>query len=80
MEVRNVNTFSGMAKLTFKFYSVAKGGEETFLNMAEQDVKPDWMYAWLPHIFEAAGKYNVKVFDDKGDMICDKSLEFFNGK
>jgi len=80
MEVRDVNTFSGIAKLTFKFYSVAKGGEETYLNMTEQDVKPDWMFAWLPHIFDAAGKYNVKVFNDKGDVICDKSLEFFNGK
>jgi hypothetical protein len=80
MEVRDVNTFSGTSKISFKFYSIAKGGEETYLSTTDQDVKSDWMLAWVPHIFTAPGKYNVKVFDDKGEMICDKSLEFFNGK
>lgn len=80
MEVHDAGTFSGTAKLTFKFYSVSKEGKEKYLNMVDQQVKPDWLYAWVPHIFDAPGKYNVKVFDDKGEMLCDKSLEVFNGK
>jgi len=80
MEVHDPRTFAGIPKITFKFYSVAKNGDEKYLNMFEQEVQADWMLAWIPRIFDAPGKYNVKVFDDKGEMMCDRSLEFFNGK
>ena len=80
MEVKDVNTFAGTNKITFKFYSIAKNGDEKYLSMTDQEVKDNWMFAWLPHVFDAAGKYNVKVYNDKDLMICSKTLEFFQAK
>ena len=80
MEVKSANTFAGINKIVFKIYSVSKSGVEKYESMADQEVHADWMFAWVPHIFPSAGKYNVKIYNDQDQLICSKALEIFDGK
>jgi hypothetical protein len=77
LEVKQPATFTGTAKITFKFYTVDKNGEEKYSSMAEQNVQDSWMFAWLPHQFNA-GKYNIKIYNDKNELLASRSLELFN--
>ncbi len=77
LEVHNPQSFTGTGKITFKFYSVDTIGEEKYVNSADQEVKENWYFAWLPHVFTQKGKYDVKVYNDKEELMCNKQLEFF---
>ena len=79
VEIKDTNTFLTVAKITFKFYSV-KNGAETFEGFMVQEVQSTWMYAWVPHLFKAAGKYVVKAFNEKDELMCSRSLEMVEAK
>jgi hypothetical protein len=79
MEVKNAGTFTGVSKITYNIYSVAKNGDEALEGSVDQAVQDTWVYAWLPHFFKE-GKYNIKVFNDKEQMICSHAFELFNNK
>ena len=78
MEIRNPESFKGLTKLTFKIYSVEKDGEEKYDSMIEEPVQDDWVFAWEPYLFKSAGKYHVKIYNGKEELICSKNLEVLN--
>ena len=77
MRVHNSNSFVGTSKITFKVYAIGKGGEEKYENMMVENVQAAWTYAWLSYAFKV-GKYNVKIFNEKDQLMCNKALEIFN--
>jgi hypothetical protein len=80
MELKTANGFVGIPKVTFKIYSIQKGGVEKYECMTDQNVQDTWIFAWTPHMFQTAGKYNVKVFNDKDELMISRTLELFDGK
>ena len=75
MQVRGAGGPIGAAKIIFKIYSVNKAGAEKFESMLQQDIKPDWFYAWMPYSFASPGKYTVKIFDENDKQICTNAFE-----
>src|ERR1700686_3528174 len=59
IEIKDAQTFAGVSKVTFKFYSV-KSGTEVFESTMDQNMQSTWVYAWISHLFTGAGKYTVK--------------------
>jgi len=72
----NINT----TKIVMMVYSVNAMGKEKLDTTLEQPIQSDWMYAWRPYVFKSPGKYDVKVFNDTGQMICSKALEMLPWK
>ena len=64
----------------FKIYSVDKAGNEKFVNILQQNIKPDWLYAWMPNVFTAPGKFNVKVYNENDTLLCSKMFELISFK
>ena len=75
MEIRNPETFKGISKVAIKIYSIEKDGEEKYENVMEQSVQDDWVYCWTPYVLKSVGKYHVKVYNGKEELICSKNLE-----
>ena len=78
MRVNAAHSFGPTSKITFKIYSIGKNGEEKYENMMTQNVQAAWIYSWLPYTFKATGKYSVKIYNDKDQLMCTKALEIFN--
>jgi hypothetical protein len=75
MEVRGTDAPIGATKIIFKVYKIDKAGGEKFSTMLQQDIKPDWFFAWMPNVFESPGKYAVKIYNESDQLICTNSFE-----
>jgi hypothetical protein len=75
MEVRSEGAPIGANAVVFKVYKV-EGGKETFVTMLNQNIKPDWFFSWMPYVFNAPGKYTVKVYNENDQMICTNQFEW----
>ncbi len=67
-------------KLTYKIFALNSKGEETLSESFSQDIKPDWLFAWMPYPFPTNAKYNIKVFNDVDKLLCSKAFELVAGK
>ena len=77
MLLRNPNGI-GQKHVVYKIYNVDKEANETLLSTIEQNMEPDWIYAWQTGTFKSPGKYRVMVYTDGDELISNKSFEFFN--
>lgn len=76
MEVKSTGVEPiGAAMVLFKIYKVSKTGEEKFETMLQQNIKPDWLYAWMPYTFDSPGKFNVKIYNESDKLLCSKTFE-----
>jgi hypothetical protein len=75
MQVKGAGGPIGVAKVIFKIYKVDKAGAEKFETMLQEDVKPEWYFAWMPYTFASPGKYSVKIFDESDKLICTNGFE-----
>ena len=74
MQIKNPRGLSS-DKVTFKIFSVGKGGEETFSHSLVQNIQKEWDSSWQPEIFDSPGTYLIKVYNDADLLICSKSFE-----
>ena len=63
------------SKIIFKIYRIEKGGTEKFETMLQQDIKPEWYFAWMPSMFSSPGKFNVKIYNESDQLLCSNSFE-----
>ncbi len=75
MEVHGIDRPIGASNILFKIYRVGKDGSEKFETMLQQTIQPDWYFAWMPFNFESPAKYNVKIYNEKDEVIVAKSFE-----
>ncbi len=76
MEVKSTGTAPiGATSLVFKVYKVDKAGTEKFVTMLQQNIKPEWIYAWMPYNFDSPAKFNIKVYNEADQLICSRMFE-----
>ena len=75
MEVKGKDAPIGASKIIFKIYRIEKGGTEKFETMLQQDIKPEWYFAWMPSMFSSPGKFNVKIYNESDQLLCSNSFE-----
>lgn len=68
----------GTTKLVYKIYNIDKKGNELYMATLDQEMKPDWVFAWYPYTFNTPGKYEVKIYNDATEMLSTKSFELFD--
>ena len=67
----------GTTNLVFKIYKTDKEGNETLMDVTEQPVEPTWDWAWKSYLFSTPAKYNIKIYDNKNELVATKSFELF---
>jgi hypothetical protein len=65
----------GTNHITYKIYAIDTLGKENYTRSFEQDIQPDWDMAWQPEVFASPGKYTVRVFNEAGQEMANKSFE-----
>jgi hypothetical protein len=76
MEVKSTGTAPiNATTLVFKIYKVNKAGDEKFETMLQQNIKPEWIYAWMPYNFDSPAKFDVKVYNESDQLICNRIFE-----
>lgn len=68
----------GTTKLVYKIYNIDAKGNELYMATLDQEMKPDWVFAWYPYTFNTPGKYEVKIYNDAAEMLSTKSFELFD--
>ncbi len=68
----------GTTKLVYKIYNIDAKGNELYMATLDQEMKPDWVFAWYPYTFNTPGKYEVKIYNDASEMLSTKSFELFD--
>lgn len=68
----------GTTKLVYKIYNIDAKGNELYMATLDQEMKPDWVFAWYPYTFNTPGKYEVKIYNDVTEMLSTKSFELFD--
>jgi hypothetical protein len=66
----------GASNVIFKIYKLSGTGDEKFVTLMQQQIKPDWATAWMPGTFDSPGKYVVKVYNEADQVICSNKFEF----
>ncbi len=74
MQILNSRGLSS-SKVTYKIFSVGKGGEETYSHSLVQEIQKSWDSSWQPEMFDSPGTYLIKVYNDADLLICSKSFE-----
>ena len=75
MQVRNNAGPIGASNVIFKIYKLSGTGDEKFVTLMQQQIKPDWATAWMPGTFDSPGKYVVKVYNEADQVICTNKFE-----
>jgi len=69
----------GTTKVAYKIFKLTEDGKANFNNTIEQDLQPNWNYAWEEAVFYDPGTYKVMVYNSsgQGELICVGILKIF---